>query len=65
MTFTHDEVAEIMSQLDTLCWQCTGEGHISGEPCDVCYGTGYQCTQAGIALLAFLKRQQKRIETTR
>lgn len=65
---TDTDYEEIMMHLDAECWQCKGKGRVSlscGEcsrDCDICYGTGYQCTGAGIQLLGFLRRQKKRIE---
>lgn len=32
------------------------------KDCDICYGTGYQPTCAGVKLLGFLRRQKKRME---
>lgn len=57
--------------LDVPCYNCNGTGlavlrvHGKLEDCDVCYGTGYQPTTAGIELLNFIRRQRKRIERER
>lgn len=62
------ETEEIFQHLDRRCYSCDGTGQFplgSGHDCSVCYGTGFQCTGAGVALLGFLKRQQKRIEKTK
>ena len=67
MKVTEDDAEEIMTHLDRECWQCGGSGKIpiapdGGRDCDICYGTGYQPTRAGIELLNFLRRQKKRIK---
>lgn len=67
---TREQVAEIFKQLDVECYNCDSKGFIRRtghntswtEDCDVCYGTGYQVTGAGVELLNFLRRQKKRIE---
>lgn len=68
---------DIFKYLDEVCHQCKGTGKAGwlhnqffaggmGLPdCDVCYGTGYQVTRAGVELLNFLRRQKKRIERER
>lgn len=66
-----EHLEEAFKQLDTRCYNCNGTGqvakvgpdrHIHDRDCDVCYGTGFQPTRAGIELLNFLRRQRKRIE---
>jgi DnaJ-class molecular chaperone len=64
MTIDFDDAEQVMKHLDTECWQCGGSGKRVASDCDVCYGTGYQPTRAGIELLNFLKRQGKRVERT-
>lgn len=64
---------EIFKQLDVECYNCEGTGKASKHfvgglslpDCDICYGTGYQVTGAGLELLGFLRRQRKRIEKER
>lgn len=66
-----EQIAEIFKYLDVECYNCGGSGkagvlrHGNQPDCDICYGTGYQPTGAGIELLNFLRRQQKRIERER
>ena len=50
--------------LDVLCYACKGSGYAGRSECDVCYGTGYQVTRAGLEILNFLRRQRKRINQT-
>lgn len=52
MTFSEDEIYEIVQLLDVPCWRCGGVG---GE-CDACDGNGYRLTAAGAALLKFIRR---------
>lgn len=64
---TDTDYEEIMMHLDDECWQCKGSGTFIQNgaltmDCDIYYGTGYQCTGAGIQLLGFLRRQRKRVE---
>lgn len=59
---TMEDVLEVFKHLDVTCWQCNGSGKALAHECDVCHGTGYQPTGAGIELLNFLRRQKKRIE---
>jgi RecJ-like exonuclease len=60
-----DDDRRQLPQLDAECWQCGGSGKYVTADCDICYGTGYQPTRAGIDLLNFLRRQQRRIERTK
>ena len=63
-----EHLEQAFKQLDAPCRNCKGtgrtgrEGFVTTWDCDVCYGTGYQPTRAGIELLNFLRRQRKRIE---
>lgn len=63
-----EHLEQALKHLDAPCYNCHGSGKVAlscGEcsrDCDVCYGTGYQPTRAGIALLNFLRRQKKRID---
>lgn len=61
-----EHLERAFKDLDRPCWQCGGSGRFAlnspTNDCDVCYGTGYQPTGAGIELLNFLRRQHKRIE---
>lgn len=49
-------------KLDDKCWSCEGDPEKkpaladSDGTCSVCHGTGVQLTDAGRAVLAFLKR---------
>lgn len=68
---TATQLEGLPSRLDEPCHNCKGDGKVwlscgqCSKPCDVCYGTGYQPTRAGIELLNFLRRQKKRIERER
>lgn len=71
MELDHNDAANVMKQLDRPCWNCQGSGvipktlmnaQIHELECDICYGTGYQPTKAGIELMNFLRRHKKRIE---
>jgi excinuclease UvrABC ATPase subunit len=64
--------AFLCAGLDVRCYACNGSGQVNFEggflslkDCDVCYGTGYQPTRAGLELLNFLRRQKKRIDRER
>lgn len=54
MTFSEDEVREIVRLLDQLCWNCSGGDDV--KACGVCNGSGYTLTAAGAALLEFTRR---------
>jgi DnaJ-class molecular chaperone len=63
MTFTEDEVCEIVRQLDRPCWSCGGTGAGTAairrddtDKCAICDGCGYTLTTAGTALLEFIGR---------
>lgn len=66
-----EHLEEVFKQLDAPCSNCNGSGKVGSEgfltkwDCEVCYGTGYQPTRAGIELLNFLRRQKKRIDKER
>lgn len=65
MIFSEDELEEIFKGLDAECWQCKGSGKaelFNFTGCDICYGTGYQPTRAGVELLNFLGRHQGRMK---
>lgn len=61
---TPEQYEEIFKHLDIVCWNCNASGKSLAHDCDICYGTGYQCTGAGVELLNFLLRQRKRINQT-
>ena len=62
MTFSEDEVIDIIRQLEAPCWSCFGgEGRFamerdSNNQCRICNGSGYTLTEAGAALLEFIRR---------
>lgn len=68
MTFSEDEVHEIIRQLDRPCWSCGGSGagrlairHNDADGCAICNGSGYTLTAAGTALLEFIRRHSEGI----
>lgn len=65
MQFETKDIELIFESLDRSCWQCQTSGKYGKDDCDICYGTGFTPTGAGIQLLNFLRRQQKRIERER
>jgi DnaJ-class molecular chaperone len=50
---------QIVMSLDEPCHQCGGK-HSDTDVCGVCRGKGYQLTDAGRDLLAWLERWQNR-----
>lgn len=62
MTFSDEELAEMLTRLDEKCWSCQYSGPMSvadaDDPtkCGICYGRGWLTTRAGDALLDFLGR---------
>jgi hypothetical protein len=64
MTFSEDEVHEIIAALDTRCWSCRDlQGEVvnpssqdGAGKCTWCDGSGYTLTTAGAALLGFIRR---------
>lgn len=69
MQINQSDAEEVMKLLDVRCYNCNGSGNAAKwkdaaayRECDICYGTGYQPTGAGVELLNFLRRQRKRIE---
>jgi DnaJ-class molecular chaperone len=53
-----DDAERVMRFLDTECWQCGGSGKWRTSDCDVCSGSGYQLTRAGVELMNFLRRHK-------
>ena len=58
--------------LDEKCWCCEGTGkpakgnegwQTDNGECELCLGSGYKLTQAGLSLLAFSARYRDRIST--
>lgn len=60
MTFTRDDVEEIVALLDTICWACGG----NGGDCEECNGVGHKLTNAGEDLIQFLKLHRAKWESS-
>lgn len=62
MIFSEEEVKALIVMLDEPCWSCfDGAGRIAmkrddADECAICNGSGYTLTEAGVALLEFVRR---------
>lgn len=53
---------QALPELERECSQCEGSGRgDSGWQCGLCYGTGYELTDAGEQVLDLVKHQFKRL----
>ena len=57
-----EHLEQVFKQLDVECYNCNGSGKDVTRDCDVCVGSGYQLTGAGVELLNFLVRHRKQIQ---
>jgi uncharacterized metal-binding protein len=57
-TITKEDAEDVVDKLDEICWQCGG----SGSNCQICDTVGTTLTDAGREMIAFIARNQKRIQ---
>ena len=51
-----------LESLDVPCWRCHGAGKPNWHECATCDGSGYLLSEAGLQLLRFITRHDKKLK---
>jgi len=57
------EIPEL--ELETVCWNCNGNGRNLSQECTFCNGSGWRPTVDGLKVLELIKRHWKPIVEVR